>query len=514
MKTDVSNEQLFIAEVDAFDVSTSDVAPALLAMENWRLNCEAELRAMALSWAGLGSHHPLAQQADIVNQAATVGIDVWNQRWQSSASAHGLARSLDEQVVLLVFGKFNSGKSSFCNMLADRFATLGKTVEHFYLDAGGIVATPDAFKEGATETTARVQGVRLAGKLVLVDTPGLHSVTPDNAALTQLFTDSADAVLWLTSSTSPGQVQELDELGRELRRNKPLLPVLTRSDVYEEDEVDGEIVKVLRGKSPANRAQQEADVSARACQKLAAMGVAGCLLRSPVSLSSLLVRQHGRTTASLAASGLEQLYAALIAVAQPTLAYKRRKHAEIFLHHLEESVLGTLRSELMPRVRSLRNAAAALLDALVRRQEAMVVAIWRTVVPQLPALVDRYVMAADWGAVSSSVSATVRAAYVNHIEEDWHQYQLAPDVLADSSVPVGMLAAAGDAPPSIDYQGVYLALTAAVHAQAMMLASVTVAQARASIVSLDEQAQQLEAAIGNSGAALMAIKSGLRAQFA
>lgn len=47
-----------------------------------------------------------------------------------------------------------------------------------------------------------------------------------------------------------------------------------------------------------------------------------------------------------------------------------------------------------------------------------------------------------------------------------------------------------------------------------MLAGVTVAQARASIVSLDEQAQQLEAAIGNSGAALMAIKSALRAQFA
>ena len=59
--------------------------------------------------------------------------------------------------------------------------------------------------------------------------------------MTQRFTDSADGVLWLTSSTSPGQVQELDELGRELHRNKPLLPVVTRSDVYEEDEIDGEI---------------------------------------------------------------------------------------------------------------------------------------------------------------------------------------------------------------------------------------------------------------------------------
>jgi GTPase SAR1 family protein len=507
MKTDVSNEQLFIAEVDAFNVSMSDVAPALLAMGNWRLNCEAELRAMALSWHGLSSHHPLAQQADIVNQAATVGIDVWNQRWQSSAPAHGLASSLDEQVVLLVFGKFNSGKSSFCNMLAERFSTSGKTVEHFYLDAGGIVATPDAFKEGATETTSRVQGVRLAGKLVLVDTPGLHSVAPDNAALTQLFTDSADAVLWLTSSTSPGQVQELDELGRELQRNKPLLPVLTRSDVYEEDEVDGEIGKVLRGKSPANRTLQEADVSARAGQKLAAMGVPGSLLRPPVSISSLLARQYRDSTAALAESGLEQLYAAMLAMVQPTLAYKRRKHAEILLHHLEENVLGAMRSELMPRIGCLRNAAAALLDALEQLKEAMAVAIWRAVVPQLPALVDRYVTAPDWDAVSTSVSAAVGAAYNKQIEEDWRQYQLAP--VGDISASL-----AADAPTSSDYQGVYLALTAAVNAQAMMLAGITVAQARASIVSLDEQAQQLEAAIGNSGAALMAIKSALRGQCA
>ena len=32
-------------------------------------------------------------------------------------------------------------KSSFCNLLADRFAAHGKTVEYFYLDAGRIVET-------------------------------------------------------------------------------------------------------------------------------------------------------------------------------------------------------------------------------------------------------------------------------------------------------------------------------------------------------------------------------------
>ena len=60
-------------------------------------------------------------------------------------------------------------------------------------------------------------------------------------------------MLWLTSSTSPGQVQELDELARELHRGKPLLPVVTRSDVIEEDEVDGEIVKQRDGEQPIQR---------------------------------------------------------------------------------------------------------------------------------------------------------------------------------------------------------------------------------------------------------------------
>lgn len=96
-----------------------------------------------------------------------------------------------------MFGKFNSGKSSFCNFLADRFAAQGKAVGYFYLDAGRIVEGPKRFKQGGTETTARLQGVRLGGRLVLLDTPGLHSMTPENAAQTRRFTDSADGVLWL-----------------------------------------------------------------------------------------------------------------------------------------------------------------------------------------------------------------------------------------------------------------------------------------------------------------------------
>ncbi|MFX9038805.1 hypothetical protein ABTN43_19465, partial [Acinetobacter baumannii] len=86
----------------------------------------------------------------------------------------------------------------------------------------------------------------------------------ENAALTQKFIDSADGVLWLSSATSPGQVQELDALGRELKRHKPLFPVITRSDFVEEDEIDGELCAVLCNKNSEQRALQESDVLMRA----------------------------------------------------------------------------------------------------------------------------------------------------------------------------------------------------------------------------------------------------------
>jgi GTPase SAR1 family protein len=515
MKSDLSSEQLFIAEVDSFDLAALDLEQVLLAMHNWRARCESALEATTLCWPGLTADHPLALRAAKLNQAVAADIVGWAQEWRRLAPTQALAKSLDGQVVLLVFGKFNAGKSSFCNMLADRFATSGKTVEYFHLDAGRIVDTPESFEEGVTETTSRVQGVRLGGKLVLVDTPGLHSVTPDNAALTQLFTDSADAVLWLTSSTSPGQVQELDELARELRRNKPLLPVLTRSDVFEEDEVDGEIAKVLRAKTPANRALQEGDVSARAEQKLTTMGIAASLLRPPVSISSLLARQRGQSAATLAEAGVEQLYAALLAIVQPTLAYQRRKQAEIMLHYLEETVLGLLRSDVMPQIGRLRSSATALLEGLPQRREELAGALWRVVVPQLPALMDDYAVRRDVKALSASLSAAVRGAYTAEARAHWQAYQLLePSACADSGLGIDTLAqGAAEDGADFDYQGWYGALTMAVRSQAMTLADSTVAQVRASVGNLDRLAERLEAGINIYGTELLALKNTLRAQF-
>ncbi|MFT4064831.1 dynamin family protein [Paraburkholderia sp.] len=431
----------------------------------------------------------------------------WTQQWVGLQATRDLADQFDDEALLLVFGKFNAGKSSFCNFLAERFAAHKRPVRYFHVEAGRIVETSEPFREGATETTSRLQGVCLGEKLVLLDTPGLHSVTPENAALTQRFTESADGVLWLTSSTSPGQVQELDELGRELHRNKPLLPVVTRSDEYDEDEVDGEIVKRLCNKSARRRALQEHDVRVRAREKLVAMGVDAALLEPPVSISVYVAREQEQTPEALADAGFGKLYAALLAIAEPALAYKRRKRAEILLHHLEENVLGRLQGDVLPLLGELDRSSQAALATLEHEQERIANAVWRGIVPTLPGLLDTYVAARDVKALCDTVSESVVEMFGREAERLLGDYVIAPEVslarfelddVADfDGIAVGHPGADGQVceVAGIDFGRLHAALSNAIRECLLRLCSDAARRCRASIARLTALTRGLEEAL-------------------
>lgn len=512
MKVDTSKEQLFIADVEAFDFIAHDLQCLMQAMNDRLAQCRSALVSARLAWPGLDAGHPLARDAEAVNAAVGTSLHDWTEQWQRLEPALALSESFEDKLVLLVYGKFNAGKSSFCNLLADRFRSHGKSVEYFYLEAGHIVATPQPLMEGVTETTSRLQGVRLGGKLVLVDTPGLHSVRPENAALTQLFINSADAVLWLTSSTSPGQVQELDELGQELRRNKPLLPVLTRSDLYDEDEIDGAIVKVLRNKTPVNRAEQEVDVRERAAQKLSTMGVSPSSLKPPVSVSSFFVRQHGHTMTALAEAGFEQLYAALIAIIEPTLAYKRRKQAEVFLHHLDESVMGALNGRMAPLIANLRASIEICLGLLDHKRDDIANAMWRAVVPMLPDALDTYCTSGEQQGLMTYVSQALHIAHAKEVCRHLHGFKLD---LSDSRVVIDLRAAFDgmascdsdratqtNIPAAHDYQRLYDGLKSAVYQHILSLSQESITQCHAVIRQLDEFAARFDASLWTCEASL------------
>lgn len=381
-------EQRFLHTLTRPALANMSLEHTLAQLWRWMEDVHATLSHHATHVYNWDKHSSLRQQCQGLSTLSQRILVQSEQEWDAQQHARALAQHFDNTLILLIFGKFNAGKSSLCNFLAERLGG-PEQIKHFQFTQGHVVYSEQGFLEGATETTATVQGVEIGEHLVLLDTPGLHSTTPDNAALTLRYTESADAILWLSSSTSPGQVQELDELARELQRRKSLLPVITRSDFYDEDLINGEICKVLCNKTTDTRRQQEQDLNARAHTKLEQLGVDVTLLRPAVSVSVHMARAQGQDDASQQQSaGLERLYTALAELAAPALAYKQRKPAEVLLHHLQETVQTPLKQQLLPELQALRDTLHAEHHHILTSTAHIGQAVWRTLMSALPAWIQ------------------------------------------------------------------------------------------------------------------------------
>lgn len=403
MIVDLKHEKCFMATVNKFEASAQDLSEVLNELEQWCIDLTKGLEFHKINDTQLNEMSLLAQKIGAMHTAIDTHIDSWVDQWQSLRPAQAFAEKFDDKLILLVYGKFNAGKSSFCNFFAERFKAYDFCVQYFQLEAGHILLSDSTLKEGVTETTAQLQGIILGNKLVLLDTPGLHSTTQENSELTKRFTDSADGVLWLSSSASPGQVQELDELGLELKRRKPLLPVLTRSDFIEEDEVDGAIKKLLRNKTTENRQLQECDVNSRAQDKLVQMGVAVTQLKIPLSISVRSAQDKKASPIAMKEAGFERLYESLFELIAPVIAYKKRKSVEILLHHLEENVIGCLSTKVVPQLDALTDMLIAAQNDLQKTEEQIMNTVWRNVISLVPEILNKYESTQDVQAVYSEL---------------------------------------------------------------------------------------------------------------
>ncbi|MCR4532508.1 dynamin family protein [Acinetobacter venetianus] len=382
--------QTFIHATEVFDQPEKDIVAHLDKMHAWHQQLARNLNDQRLNSHGLTSESSIALDIATLNTQLDRYLNHWETQSDTLHAAQSVADHFDDKIILLIFGKFNAGKSSLCNVLAECFHRHQQSVEYFYLEDGKIVESQDRLKEGATETTTRLQGVCLGKNLILLDTPGLYSVTPENADLTQRFLDSADGVLWLSSSSSPGQVKELAALGQELRRHKPLLPVITRSDYFEEDEVNGEICQVLCNKNAEQRDLQENDVHTRATDQLIEMHVDPSLLQFPISTSSQMLKNADFNNQEMLSAGFNRLFNALLHLIQPALAYKQRKPAEALLHHLQEQILMPLQMELVPQLNQLQQDLNHARDTLIQSKEQIITQTWRGIIATLPGLLEQF----------------------------------------------------------------------------------------------------------------------------
>jgi small GTP-binding protein len=76
--------------------------------------------------------------------------------------------------------------------------------------------------------------------LTLVDTPGLETITKDNAKRTEDYIANADVILWVINAHYLGQSDIVDKMHDFIQLGKPVIAVLNKVD-----EIDGEIDRLV-----------------------------------------------------------------------------------------------------------------------------------------------------------------------------------------------------------------------------------------------------------------------------
>ncbi|WP_200242143.1 GTPase [Lamprobacter modestohalophilus] len=344
------------------------------------------------------------------------------QTWKDGELGRQFSASKSDQLILLIYGKVNAGKSTLLNFLVERFAAHGLPTQRFRLENGQEVPLETPFATACTENTAHVQGVTLGDTLVVLDTPGLLSVTHENHALTERFKVAADGALLLTNSGAPGQTQELDLLRTATESGKPIQIVLTQSDVNEPVEEDDEIRDCWVNKDPARRQGQEEDVLKRARQTLGDETPSERLW-APVSISVKCAREAGSTSKSLEESGFERLYQHLSQLAQRALEYKREKPLTIYQDYLNNVLYPRLHAQVLPPLEAFREAGRQAVTALTQQTQVISEQVLAEMIEALPALLRRHQEHQDVQTVARDLSQLLKQTSEAHLHAALADYE-------------------------------------------------------------------------------------------
>ncbi|MCX6075662.1 MAG: dynamin family protein [Campylobacterales bacterium] len=189
--------------------------------------------------------------------------NVWIENFEEALKKEKFRSDLENYFIIIIFGKVKAGKSSLGNFVAKRKLDT-QTVQFFKYDEAGQKQSIKKLEEiedtqfatNNLECTIEIQGFTLDG-MAWIDTPGLGSMVKENGELAKAYIQSADYIIYPTSSDSPLQQDETKQLKELFEQNKKVTICITKSDEKEEDEVDGEMVQILQNKSSNRRDSQE-----------------------------------------------------------------------------------------------------------------------------------------------------------------------------------------------------------------------------------------------------------------
>lgn len=415
----MTNRNPFLTALDKFNSDfkyISDKEQDLVAIKSALV---AELtQADKFSSKQINEQHPLFKLATQLKSSIYEGVLSWDAKLEEASPMRALSEQFADRVILLVFGKVNAGKSSFCNYLTHLFDP--EQIKRFCFEDGKVKYFEGAFAEGVTETTAQIQGVELGSNLVLLDSPGLHSIVDENGDLTRRYTDSADAILWLTPSSSPGQVQELQDLKLELEKKKPLQPVITKSDVLVEDWCDEvqDLIQKVENKSAQVRQLQQEDVHNR----VTALGGVDDL-KDAVSVSVHAYKTLTTTSENaLQDAGLQTLFERLVEIVNEANQYKVVKAKRQMINFLDGEVLHSLNENVLPQVQELQQLLAKTTHNLRQKQNVLSSQILDNVLCEVPLIVDRHMNNRDKEAISRELNQLIEEQISNTLTQELSSY--------------------------------------------------------------------------------------------
>lgn len=368
---------------------------------------EDSLTVLADTRMGARGASGVAKLTETLRSGIVRSVRKWTAGRQASAPVRKLSKRFHDRPIIFVFGKVNSGKSTFMNFLVDELERVGAGSKGFVVTDGEVKNATARFDTGVTETTNRIQGVEIDRGLTLIDSPGLHSVTDANEELTRRYTDSADAILWLSPSTSPGQVQELSDLKAELERKKPLQPVITKSDKIIEIWCDDtqELRRERWNKPARDRKAQETDVRERAQQ----LGLSKEMeIRPVVSISTMAYSESNRSDADWEEAGLGTLFERLTKIVDDARRYKvEEKASQVVRNYIDNEVLGELNCSVVPRIKELTDESERRIASLERSKSGLVAEVKASAMAALERIVDDHRGDQDVGAISRKFNAAI-----------------------------------------------------------------------------------------------------------
>lgn len=389
---------------------------------------------------GFRDDNPLRQAVRGADEKFSARLNHWRGEVENYERNTEFREDFGDSLLVYVYGKVKAGKSSLGNYIAYgcgdpnaeviAAARVNGHAPTFFLhddaargdrqQAKKNLMDQGKFAVGARETTTAIQGFRLPG-LTWIDSPGLHSVTPENGELARNYANAADLILFPMNSAQPGRASDLEEIASLLQKRKPFLVILTRCDVIDEDADDeGNIIRILMMKSDQNR-QDQIDYVKQKILDLAQKETRNLLDDDVLTISVSYAEEHADNPVELRASGLSSLFAKLtdltqsqgVRLKQETPLNNLRAFVDKVLTGDPELSVDAVRADL----NSLENHLKQQRAQLVRQQTAVIGSVLRDLDPAIERAVDQQRKQRDMEALKRECNKLIHSIVLQHVTQ-------------------------------------------------------------------------------------------------